>query len=163
MRKHYIYIYIMDYKSKYLKYKKKYLELKNIQSGGERKSPTQSATLYKVGTKKKGNDGNTWIVVMNKNRVKRWKLYKKKQRLVKGAFNRLSPKIKKENKKIIQKLDKIADLENKDAQAEAFDKLSLQFALDNIESSNYKWIKDDPHTIQKAIKYGLRVPEYLFN
>lgn len=98
---------------------------------------------------------------MNKNRVKRWKLYKKKQRLVKGAFNRLSPKIKKENKKIIQKLDKIADLENKDAQAEAFDKLSLQIALDNIESSNYKWIKDDPHTIQKAIKYGLRVPEYL--
>ena len=26
----------MDYKSKYLKYKKKYLDLKNIQSGGER-------------------------------------------------------------------------------------------------------------------------------
>lgn len=49
----------MDYKSKYFKYKKKYLELKKIQSGGERKSPTQSATLYKVGTKKKGNDGNT--------------------------------------------------------------------------------------------------------
>ena len=68
----------MDYKSKYLKYKKKYLELKKIQSGGERKSPTQSATLFKVGTKKKGNDGNTWIVVINKNRVKRWKLHKKK-------------------------------------------------------------------------------------
>ena len=32
-----------------------------------RKSPTQSATLYKVGTKKKGNDGNTWIIVENKN------------------------------------------------------------------------------------------------
>ena len=42
-----------------------------------RKSPTESATLYKVGTKKKGNDGNTWIIVENKNNVKRWQLYKK--------------------------------------------------------------------------------------
>jgi hypothetical protein len=36
----------------------------------ERKSPTQSATLYKVGTKKKGNDGNIWIIVENKNYIK---------------------------------------------------------------------------------------------
>lgn len=43
----------------------------------ERKSPTQSATLYKVGTKKKGNDGNIWIIVENKNKVRRWQLYKK--------------------------------------------------------------------------------------
>jgi hypothetical protein len=42
-----------------------------------RKSPIQSATLYEVGTKKKGNDGNTWIIVENKNNVKRWQLYKK--------------------------------------------------------------------------------------
>lgn len=39
-----------------------------------RKSPSQSATLYKVGTKKKGNDGNTWVIVVNKNNVKRWVL-----------------------------------------------------------------------------------------
>jgi hypothetical protein len=43
----------------------------------ERKSPTQSATLYKVGTKKKGNDNNTWIITENKNGVKKWILYKK--------------------------------------------------------------------------------------
>ena len=42
-----------------------------------RPSPTNSATLYKTETKKKGNDGNMWIVVENKNNVKRWKLYKK--------------------------------------------------------------------------------------
>lgn len=42
-----------------------------------RKSPSQSATLYKEGTKKKGNDGNTWIISINKNGVKRWTLYKK--------------------------------------------------------------------------------------
>lgn len=42
-----------------------------------RQSPEQSATLYKIGTKKKGNDGNIWIVVENKNGVKRWKLHRK--------------------------------------------------------------------------------------
>ena len=43
----------------------------------ERKSPEKSATLYKVGTKKIGNDGNTWIIEENKNGVKRWVLFKR--------------------------------------------------------------------------------------
>lgn len=42
-----------------------------------RPSPTESATIYKTGTKRKGNDGNTWIVVENINGVKRWKIFKK--------------------------------------------------------------------------------------
>jgi hypothetical protein len=37
-----------------------------------RPSPSESATQFKVGTKKKGNDGNMWIIVENKNGVKRW-------------------------------------------------------------------------------------------
>jgi hypothetical protein len=37
-----------------------------------RKSPIQSATLYKVGTKKKGLDGNMWIITETTNKVKRW-------------------------------------------------------------------------------------------
>lgn len=37
-----------------------------------RKSPTESATLFKVGTKKKGNDGNMWEVKTTKTGVKRW-------------------------------------------------------------------------------------------
>ena len=37
-----------------------------------RPSPSESATKFKVGTKKKGNDGNMWIIVENKNGVKRW-------------------------------------------------------------------------------------------
>jgi hypothetical protein len=40
-------------------------------------SPSESATLYKVGAKKTGNDGNKWIIAENTNGVKRWKLYKK--------------------------------------------------------------------------------------
>lgn len=45
----------------------------------KRKGPNSSATLYKIGTKKKGNDGNIWIIVENKNNIKRWQLYKKSQ------------------------------------------------------------------------------------
>ena len=60
-----------------------------------RPSPTQSATLYTTGTKKTGNDGNTWIITQNVNGTKRWKLYKK-----------VSKKIsKKESKKEIKSLN----------------------------------------------------------
>lgn len=37
-----------------------------------RPSPTKSATLYDVGTKKRGNDGNIWIIKENTNKIKRW-------------------------------------------------------------------------------------------
>lgn len=42
-----------------------------------RPSPTKSATLYKVGTIKTGNDKNKWIITEDKNGTKKWKLYKK--------------------------------------------------------------------------------------
>jgi hypothetical protein len=38
-----------------------------------RPSPSESATIFKVGTIKKGNDGNNWIVKQDKNKVKQWK------------------------------------------------------------------------------------------
>lgn len=37
-----------------------------------RKGPSSSATKSSVGTKKKGNDGNMWKIVKNKNGAKRW-------------------------------------------------------------------------------------------
>lgn len=37
-----------------------------------RKAPTQSATLFKKGTTKKGNDGNRWVIVTNARGVQRW-------------------------------------------------------------------------------------------
>lgn len=42
-------------------------------SKSSRPSPTESATLFKEGTTKVGNDGNTWIIAINKNGVKQWK------------------------------------------------------------------------------------------
>ena len=37
-----------------------------------RKGPSDSATKFKVGKKKKGNDGNIWKIVENKKGTKRW-------------------------------------------------------------------------------------------
>jgi hypothetical protein len=37
-----------------------------------RKAPTASATLFKVGTTKKGNDGNRWVIIANAHGVQRW-------------------------------------------------------------------------------------------
>lgn len=38
-----------------------------------RPSPAESATLFKIGTKKKGNDGNMYIITKIKSDIKRWK------------------------------------------------------------------------------------------
>jgi hypothetical protein len=38
-----------------------------------RKAPHESATLFKNGTIKNGNDGNKWIILTNKNGIQRWK------------------------------------------------------------------------------------------
>ena len=37
-----------------------------------RKAPTESATLFKKGVIKKGNDGNKWVIVTNARGVQRW-------------------------------------------------------------------------------------------
>ena len=37
-----------------------------------RKGPEESATEFKVGTIKKGNDGNMWKIVVNKRGIQRW-------------------------------------------------------------------------------------------
>ena len=37
-----------------------------------RKGPSVSATKFRLGTKKKGNDGNIWKIVQNKRGTKRW-------------------------------------------------------------------------------------------
>jgi len=77
-----------------------------------RKSPTESATLYKVGTKKIGNDGNKWIIVENKNNVKKWQKYKRR---IKDSFKEeekktsVKPIKKRVSKKILLKNVKTTD------------------------------------------------------
>ena len=39
----------------------------------KRKGPTQSATKFAVGTRRKGNDGNQWLIITTSKGVHRWK------------------------------------------------------------------------------------------
>jgi len=50
-----------------------------------RKAPPESATLFKKGTTKKGNDGNKWTIVTNARGVQRWQ---KVQAQAQGAKTR---------------------------------------------------------------------------
>lgn len=72
-----------------------------------RPSPSKSATLYKVGTKKKGQDNNIWIVSLTSNNVKRWKIYKKTKSSRKSSkkSSRKSSKksLKKSSRKSLKK------------------------------------------------------------
>lgn len=43
-----------------------------------RRSPSESATLFKVGTKKKGLDNNIWIIKETVNKTKRWTKFNKR-------------------------------------------------------------------------------------
>ena len=51
---------------------KKPIKKTSTKDRSNRPSPSQSATLFKIGTKKKGNDGNIWIIKKNKNGINRW-------------------------------------------------------------------------------------------
>jgi hypothetical protein len=44
-----------------------------VKRGKLRKGPSESATLFPEGTKKLGNDGAMWIIIVANNGVKRWK------------------------------------------------------------------------------------------
>ena len=49
-----------------------------------RKAPSQSATLFKKGTIKKGNDGNRWVIVTNARGVQRWQKVQASKKLMKN-------------------------------------------------------------------------------
>ena len=63
----------------------KYLiDYENSMKGGtskkkERPSPSESATLFKEGTKKKGNDGNMYVIIVDKNGINKWKKFTKEK------------------------------------------------------------------------------------
>lgn len=70
----------------------------------KRKSPSNSATLYKVGTIKVGNDGNKWIITENKNNVNKWQLYKKSSKKCVAKKSSKNGVAKKSSKKSVAKI-----------------------------------------------------------
>jgi len=69
-----------------------------------RKGPEESATLFSVGTKKKGNDGNMWVIVKNKNGVKRWQ---KKTNKSRKSYTKKSRKPTRKSRKSTKKSSKL--------------------------------------------------------
>lgn len=76
--------YVLESPLKNKKNKDRILSLKHnnlIKNGSikklksDRPSPSESATLFKEGTKRKGNDGNMYIIKTNKNGVNKWIKY----------------------------------------------------------------------------------------
>ena len=59
-----------------------------------RKGPTASATAFSVGTKKKGSDGNYWIVVATKANVHKWQKIKNLTNLT-NSTNSIKTTLKK--------------------------------------------------------------------
>ena len=55
-----------------------------------RKGPTESATKFSVGIKKKGNDGNMWVIIATSSGIHRWKKIGKTEK--KGKQKKVSTK-----------------------------------------------------------------------
>ena len=73
---------------------------KNILQNGRktRKGPSESATKYKLGTKKLGNDGEMWIIKKAANGIQRWNK-------IKNILTKKSKSKSKSNNKTISKKD----------------------------------------------------------
>jgi hypothetical protein len=62
-----------------------------------RKAPTASATLFKRGTTKTGNDGNKWTIVADTRGVQRWQLKKKPTTTMKLRRRHKSARVEADN------------------------------------------------------------------
>jgi len=73
-----------------------------------RKAPPESATLFKKGTTKKGNDGNRWVIVTNARGVQRWQK-------VQGA----KTKTKTKTRRVGRRVGRVVELGTGDAYGES--------------------------------------------
>lgn len=69
-----------------------------------RKGPASSATKFSLGTKKKGNDGNMWKIVQNKNGTKRWLKISNKSNKSNNITSKKSVKIKQNKSTLDNKM-----------------------------------------------------------
>ena len=84
-----------------------------------RPSPSESATLFYPGFMKKGNDGNIWIIVTDKNGRKRWqkarfideKPKSRKSKRKSKLKSRKSKKKSRKSKKNLEKANQVKTLE----------------------------------------------------
>ena len=70
-----------------------------------RKGPSKSATLFKEGTVKKGNDGNKWIIVTNKLGVQRWQKINSSNKITKTTLKIKSKSKSKSKSRRVLKME----------------------------------------------------------
>lgn len=82
-----------------------------------RKSPQESATNFSIGTIKKGNDGNNWIIIETKNKTHRWKkLHNSNNKTIKKSKSKFINKSTNKNNinnTIIPSTEKLKQLKKK--------------------------------------------------
>ena len=100
-----------------------------------RKSPTQSATTYKVGTIKKGLDGNMWEIKETENQVKRWvkvnKSNSKKQSKIKGKKYLVHDNGGKPFQVVINK-NKVSIFKQSNQESDVYDKLVKNYTVKKV-------------------------------
>jgi hypothetical protein len=77
-----------------------------------RKAPTESATLFKKGVIKKGNDGNQWVIVADARGVQRWQK-------VQGAKAKAKVKAKTRRVGRVGRVGRVVELGTGDAYGES--------------------------------------------
>ena len=85
----------------------------------ERKGPTSSATKFSIGTRKKGNDGNTWVITETKKGTQRWQITKKsKKKTTRKIFKSKKDKITSKILRALKKKYSVTITGNKKEMAE---------------------------------------------
>ncbi len=67
-----------------------------------RKAPSKSATLFKNGTIKQGNDGNKWVIVTTSNGIRKWKKVAESSSSSSAAKTTKKNKSNKKSKRILE-------------------------------------------------------------
>jgi hypothetical protein len=92
-----------------------------------RKGPTESATNFNIGTKKKGNDGNMWIIIATSSGTHRWKKISKTKKSIKASTKKKSTKKKSTKKKSTKK--KSIEKKSADISVETLKQLKKKYSV----------------------------------
>lgn len=122
-----------------------------------RRSPTQSATLFRLGTVKKGNDNNLWKIIKTKNGVKRWQKISSNTKKTTNKSSRKVRKSRSKGKKNIKE-KKLKSKKKEQDILEPWVKNSLVFLWKNHFSKNLKTSRDinqNIRVVKKELKQRL--------
>ena len=123
-----------------------------------RKGPTESATKFNIGTKKRGNDGNIWIIIATSSGIHRWKTIAKTEKISKVSTNvstNVSIEILKQMKK---KYNVAAQGSKKDIAYDLWRVSGHTMTDKDLALISYLLPKKDQKIIEKKIKIRINNP-----